>query len=343
MMMRPLLALLALVSFTTAEEPPKAALTQKEIDQGNLQLFDGESTFGWKVAGESSVKDGVWTLGGEKATTATYLIPLPTKNFMIGARVIGNKNITIYGSPNKDAPSIMPLIPTDDFITVGAGGLDILTQFHIVIPEGSKLQIRRFVYLNFSKPHQLFNGKDLTGWKVHDEPKKNLSKFDVTPEGELRVANGPGDLQTTGKYADFLLQFQCKTNGEGLNSGIFFRCIEGQYQNGYECQIQNAMVDNDPAKPKDFGTGAIYRRTPARKIVAKDKEWFSVTLVAHGDQFASWVNGFPVMQWKDERPADDNPRKGLRKAAGHLSIQGHDPTTDILFRKLSIVEFPAAK
>jgi hypothetical protein len=302
--------LLVFATFAVAAEPPTKSLTPMHIQDGFINLFDGESTFGWKVEGDVTVKDGKLIVSAN--AKITYGVPLPpgTVFMTMGDRHEegeheGGTLQTKPGSKPKEPITHMSFLPKT------------------------------------TKP--LFNGKDLTGWKVHDEPKKNLSKFDVTKDGELRVTNGPGDLQTTGKYADFLLQFQCKTNGDGLNSGIFFRCIDGQYQNGYECQIQNAMVNNDPTKPKDFGTGAIYRRTPARKIVAKDKEWFSVTLVAHGDQFATWVNGYPVMQWKDERPADDNPRKGLRKAAGHLSIQGHDPTTDILFRKLQIAEFPASK
>jgi hypothetical protein len=326
-----LLALLLFATVATAAEPSKAALTQKEIDEGWIQLFDGESTFGWKVEGTAEVEKGKIALAPN--SKLTYPVHLPPGMFLV--RYLDS---TDSGAVVKAFGKEEPLLVTS------SGGVGIMPNGNasgvIEITNGSKANanIVRVLYRP-GKPTALFNGKDLAGWKVHDEPRKNLSKFDVTPEGELRVTNGPGDLQTTGKYADFLLQFQCKTNGDGLNSGIFFRCIEGQYQNGYECQIQNAMVDNDPTKPKDFGTGAIYRRTPARKIVAKDKEWFNVTLVAHGDQFATWVNGYPVMQWKDERPADDNPRKGLRKAAGHLSIQGHDPTTDILFRKLQIAEF----
>jgi hypothetical protein len=305
--MRLSLAFLVFASFTTAAEPPKAALTQKEIDEGWIQLFDGESLFGWKTEGEVKFLNGKLTIAPDAAMT--YAVPLPKGTILIEE----TGGLSVKMPAGGDKPVVVKRLPTDH-------------------------EIIRINYMP-EKPYSLFNGENFSGWKVHDEPKKNSSKFEVTKDGELRVTNGPGDLQTTGKYADFLLQFQCKTNGDGLNSGIFFRCIEGQYQNGYECQIQNAMVDNDPAKPKDFGTGAIYRRTPARKIVAKDKEWFSVTLVAHGDQFASWVNGYPVMKWKDERPADENPRKGLRKAAGHLSIQGHDPTTDILFRKLNVVVF----
>ena len=89
-------------------------------------------------------------------------------------------------------------------------------------------------------------------------------------------------------------------------------------------------------KPSDFGTGAIYRRVPSRKVVSDDNEWFTMTVLAVGPRLRTWVNGYPTVDWSDDRAKDDNPRKGLRTAAGHLSIQGHDPTTDILFRNLRI-------
>src|SRR5262249_44803702 len=55
--------------------------------------------------------------------------------------------------------------------------------------------------------HQsLFNGKDLSGWKEFPGRK---SKFTVTPEGWLNIKNGPGDLQTEGRWADFVLQLEC--------------------------------------------------------------------------------------------------------------------------------------
>lgn len=188
------------------------------------------------------------------------------------------------------------------------------------------------------KPVALFNGKDLTGWSVFKDEKRQNSKAEVTKDGELHLTDGPGDLQSDGKYADFVLQLECKTNGEGLNSGVFFRCIAGQYQNGYEMQIQNGFKDNDRTKPADGGTGAIYRRMNARKVVANDNEWVTLTLVAKGPTFATWVNGYPVAVWTDDRAKDENPRKGLRLDAGHLSLQGHDKTTDLLFRNIRLAE-----
>src|SRR5207249_4576709 len=88
----------------------------------------------------------------------------------------------------------------------------------------------------------------------------------------------------------------------------------------------------------DYGTGAIYRRMPARRRVAKDGEWFTLTIVAHGRHMATWVNGVQVCDWTDNRPASDNGRNGYRAEKGPLSLQGHDPTTDLSFRNLRVAE-----
>ena len=48
-----------------------------------------------------------------------------------------------------------------------------------------------------------------------------------------------------------------------------------------------------------------------------------------------------VSDWTDTRAADENPRKGKRLTSGTLSIQGHDPTTNLSFRKLMATELPA--
>jgi hypothetical protein len=181
----------------------------------------------------------------------------------------------------------------------------------------------------------MFNGKDLTGWKTYPDMK---SKFTVTPEGWLNVKDGRGQLETEDQYADFTLQLEVFVNGKGLNSGVFFRSIPRDPMNGYECQIHNGFLDGDRTKPKDCGTGGIFRRQNARTVVADDFEWFHMTLLADDKHMAAWVNGYPVSDWTDSREPDENPRKGLRLEAGTIIIQGHDPTTDLSFRNLRIAE-----
>ncbi|HEX4131212.1 MAG TPA: DUF1080 domain-containing protein [Pirellulales bacterium] len=183
----------------------------------------------------------------------------------------------------------------------------------------------------------IFNGRDLAGWKTYPEMK---SVFSVTSAGELNVKDGRGQLESEKEYGDFVLQLEVFSNGMHLNSGIFFRCIPGETMNGYECQIQNGYKDGDRSQPIDAGTGAIYRRQSARKVMADDFKWFPMTLVVSGAHMACWVNGIQVTDWTDTRPPDPNPRKGLRTAPGTLMIQGHDPTTDLSFRHLQAGELP---
>lgn len=183
----------------------------------------------------------------------------------------------------------------------------------------------------------LFNGKDLSGWKEYP---KMASKFTVAKEGELNVTNGKGQLETEKTFGDFAMQLECFSHARHLNSGLFFRCIPGDEMMGYECQIHNGYKDGDRTKPVDCGTGGIFRRQNARLVASDDLEWLHLTLVADGPHMAAWVNGHQVSDWTDDRPADANPRKGLRLEPGTLMLQGHDPTTNLSFRNLRAGEMP---
>ncbi|MBM3836525.1 MAG: DUF1080 domain-containing protein [Verrucomicrobia bacterium] len=186
----------------------------------------------------------------------------------------------------------------------------------------------------------LFNGKDLTGWK---EIPGRKSVYSVTPEGRLNVKNGNGDLQTEAAYGDFTFQLDIISNGKHLNSGVFFRALAGQFWSGYESQIRNQWQGDDRTKPVDYGTGGIYNRQPARRVVSSDGEWFTKTIVAHGPHMAVWINGIQVSDFTDTRAPNENARQGYRAQPGVISLQGHDPTTDLSFRRIRIAEMPAAR
>jgi len=184
----------------------------------------------------------------------------------------------------------------------------------------------------------IFNGKDLSGWK---EISGRKSVYSVTPEGWLNVKNGNGDLQSESEFGDFVLQLDIISNGQHLNSGVFFRATKGQFWSGYESQIRNQWEGEDRTKPVDFGTGGIYNRQAARRVVSSDHKWFTKTIIAHGPHLATWVNGIQVTDFTDGRAQNASARQGARAKAGVLSLQGHDPTTDLSFRNLRIAEMPA--
>ena len=186
----------------------------------------------------------------------------------------------------------------------------------------------------------IFNGTDLTGWREVPGSKSEFAVADKT----ITLKNGPGFLESETAWSDFVLQFESKINGDGLNSGVFFRLVPGTEEapsHGYELQLENVFADGDRRQPKDkAGTGAIFRRTTARWVVPNDNEWFTTTLIANGPRIAVWVNGFQVTDWEDEREPDPNPRRGRKTDAGPISLQGHDETTDLSFRNLRVAELP---
>lgn len=206
----------------------------------------------------------------------------------------------------------------------------------------------RDIHLRPLGQQKLFNGEDLSGW--HQVP-GGSSRFDVT-DGVLKIEDGPGFLETDKTFGDFILHVESNIHDEKAiadnrpaNSGVFFRTIRGTEDapsHGYEMQIQHDYRDENRATPLDFGAGAIYRRKAARYIVANNNEWVVQTLIAQGNRFATFVNGYPVLLWQDDRQPDPNPRRGLRLEPGHISLQGHDPTTDIEFRSLRIHSLPPA-
>ncbi len=185
----------------------------------------------------------------------------------------------------------------------------------------------------------LFDGHDLAGWHLVPGSKAHFTVVDRSIHG----ADGPGFLESDGTWGDFCLQFDARTHGPKVNSGVFFRTISGtakEPSNGYEFQIQNGFRHGDRSDPVDAGTGAIYRRTKARWVIPDDRTWFTATLIANGPHVSSWVNGVAVTDWTDTRLPNANPRRGQRLAAGHLSLQAHDRNTDIDFRHLRADEIP---
>ena len=381
----------ALFGFSTgaahAAEKPNT-LSNEEIADGWILLFDGETDFGWKAASKANwkVADGMISVSeGEKGLLCTtsefgdYVLKVDFRAEKSTNSGVFLRTPALPTNPTVDcyelniAPDDNPF-PTGGFVgrqksdrghttgdwqtfevtaegahfTVKLDGKQVLDY---VDPKplargliGLQLNSGSVAFRNIKlKPlglKPIFNGRDLTGWQTY--PGKQ-SVYTVTPKGELNVKNGPGQLESEAQFGDFVLQLEVFSNGKQLNSGIFFRSIPGEFSNGYESQIQNGYKDGDRTQPVDFGTGAIYRRQKARKVVPNDFEWFTKTLVVSGDHIAVWVNGYPVTDWTDTRPANANPRQGLRREAGTLIIQGHDPTTDLSFRNLRAAELPGKR
>ena len=119
----------------------------------------------------------------------------------------------------------------------------------------------------WGKPMQLFNGRDLSGWKMSDPASTVTWKV----ENGTLVSPGHGpELISDAKFEDFKLhiEFNC---APGSNSGIYLR-------GRYELQIED---DPEPEGPT-MRTGGVYGfLAPSPEQPRKPGEWqtYDITLV----------------------------------------------------------------
>lgn len=369
---------------------PLQLLSKDDVQKGWIELFDGQTMFGWKPNNDVnwSIQDGVIRANEGEPGLLMTTAPFADFELRFEARLEkdGNSGVFLRSLFNPRDPAAdcyelnicdsHPAFRTGSLVgraqaaeaTTGEGtwrsyyvraeGPHIVVQIDgkqvldfndssqhirksgfIGLQKNKGLAEYRSVFLRPLNLQSLFNGQDLSGWRVVPGSKGEFQAVD----GTIHVTGGRGFLETDGTWSDFVLQAQAKTNAPGLNGGIFFRAepgTEAAPSNGYEYQIHNAFKDGDRTQPVDAGTGAIFRRTSARYVVADDGQWLTATLVAAGPHFSCWVDGVQVTDWEDDRPNNLNPREGKRLEAGHISLQGHDPTTNIDFRDLGIGDLP---
>ena len=179
----------------------------------------------------------------------------------------------------------------------------------------------------------LFNGKDLTGWKVNE----NTDTFSVQ-DGAI-VAHGPhshcfyaGDFHNH-TFKDFELKVDVMTKPNS-NGGVY---IQTEYQEhgfpgkGFEIQVNNTY-NKDPRK-----TGSIYEVKDNSEKVAEDNKWFTEDIVAKGDTITVKVDGKLVAEWT--QPADWAGTKdfvGRRIGAGTIALQAHDPGSTVYYKNIRI-------
>ena len=336
-----------------------------------INLFDGETTYGFSQLGdvpwavESGALVGANGSGGMLATTSQFT------NFELTAKIRLKAECTsglvvrspLSGHPTENGAAVIWLTEAKDSkspwhdITVRAAGNKLEATLDGKKVDGfassnakgyigvlyhhngdAKVEVSE-MKLRPLGLSPIFDGKSLTNWNILPDHK---SVFTVV-DGAINIKNGNGQIETSALYKDFLMQTDIFSNGEHLNSGVFFRGPVGVFWKGYESQVRNQWIGDDRTKPVDFGTGGNYGNLPARKVVSSDKEWFQKTIVCDGNHMATWINGYLASDFLDTRPVNkqDNAKEGYVTGPGTMHLQGHDPTTDLSYKNIGVQVYPA--
>jgi len=176
----------------------------------------------------------------------------------------------------------------------------------------------------------LFNGKDLTGWKLR-YPNGHHS-WSVEPGGVLKNTVEKGvhgtDLVTEKKFWNFTVRYEYMTP-ENSNSGFYLR-------GRHEIQI---LGDYKSGQATITGNGSIYNfKAPDKFITKPAGEWQTAEATIIGNRITVIMNGVKIHDKVECTRATGSEIDDKVNEPGPIFLQGDHGT--VSFRNIRIKELP---
>ncbi len=171
--------------------------------------------------------------------------------------------------------------------------------------------------VKFGAPVNLFNGKDLTGWRLINDKQKNgfFVKDGVLTNDPAQIEGAPhvsyGNLRTDQEFEDFNLKLEVNVP-EGSNSGVYLRGM-------YEVQV----IDSYGKALDPHNMGAVYSRiTPTSAAEKPAGSWQTMDITLCNRHATVILNGVKII---DNQPIY-GPTGGAMKSdvftPGPIYLQG---------------------
>jgi hypothetical protein len=188
---------------------------------------------------------------------------------------------------------------------------------------------------------QLFNGKDLTGWKQVGPGSHYVEN------GLLKSKGGMGLLVWQGeKFQNCIIHVEYAMRDSNSNSGVFIRIPTMPTEEwmpvnkGYEVQIDN----NPQASGEDdyHYTGMLYSLTkPLAKTGKPGPQWNTMEITLDGPRTIVYLNGVKVTDFKEGDPVppkkfDFEPNRGPRPLSGYMGLQNHSDKDVVFFKEVAV-------
>jgi hypothetical protein len=173
----------------------------------------------------------------------------------------------------------------------------------------------------------LFNGKDLTGWKLGDAKQSKIHVED----GKIVAAGPRSHAFTDWQFKNFEFEAEVMTTPHS-NSGIYFHSkyqAMGFPDTGYETQVNVSHGDR-------VKTGSLYNVVKLYETPAKDNEWWKQTIIVKGKNITVKINGKTVMDYVEP----EGVTGGRRVSCGSFALQAHDPRSVTYYRNIRVKPLP---
>jgi hypothetical protein len=158
----------------------------------------------------------------------------------------------------------------------------------------------------------LFNGKDISGWKVYGTERWFVEN------GDLVCESGPdkqyGYFATEGEYKDFELTLKFKQESNG-NSGVFFHSqIDGTKVSGWQAEVA-PLNHHSGGIYESYGRGWLIQPTEDKEKALKEGEWNDMKVRVKGNEVTTWLNGVQMITLTDDK---------IGSISGKIALQIHD-------------------
>jgi len=183
----------------------------------------------------------------------------------------------------------------------------------------------------------LFNGKDLTDWKIGGDPStfqiKDGAMFTKGPVAHA-FYDGPVNVHD---FKNFELMVDVMA-AQNSNGGIYFHTEfqPGAFpRKGFEVQVNNTY-NTDPIK-----TGSLYHVQDVGTSDIKDNQWYTTHILVQDNTVTVNINGKQVVKWT-QTPDWNGGREGPGRVIGRgtIALQGHDPNSTVYYKNIRIKPLP---
>ena len=156
------------------------------------------------------------------------------------------------------------------------------------------------------KAASVFNGKDLSGWKL---PKDNT--WWRVEDGAIVCQSGPkkkgSNIWTEKQYQDFVVELEFKFDGKG-DTGVFLREEKQQVQIGISGSLKRDMTGSMYVAGKGYPKEASEAEgVKGVKNLLKINEWNSMKVEVKGKDSVVWLNGKKILEFTFEKAKEKGP------------------------------------
>ena len=172
----------------------------------------------------------------------------------------------------------------------------------------------------WGEPIELFNGKDLEGWKPLGDA--NNYKWKVV-DGLMHCDGQSANIVSERTFRDFKLHVEFRVP-QHSNSGVYLR-------GRYEIQV----ADSAGEKPEEHGCGALYSRiAPSENAGKPAGEWQTYDITLIGQYLTVVWNGKTVIDNKEVEGITGGAMDSKETEPGPIYLQGDHAAVD--YRKITV-------